>query len=481
MPDNSFEKQVQELMRGLELTPEETVWANLQKELQPEKRRRRFAFWWWLPLAALIAGSAWFWLDKKETARSATQKNILTTHTDSASAPIKEKTAGNTASPGTLPVTSAASAQPPVKHTETAVNRDIAVAMLSPGTSYSPHQPVAQEPVTGQQPVETVPGTEEQAALRSTIKPLAPPDDHIASTSFDHQQTLVPAYLYTPAPQLITPALPIVPLSPAKTPVPAKDTVWPVVTAAKKNSSNSKWHLLPFAQAGVVQLVSGISLKAPSSGPSSDFNGSMPGGGVYAYSRVYTEQDTKNGFSLKAGLAAEKKLDARWRMQVGLYYAFTSLNQDGNTYKDSINTGANYRSLRNLQQSNTTLFHLHSVGLQLSWHYRLLKQAGISAGLANDVYIASQKRKTVNVPPGVVNNALNGYSITTVSSVQSQVNAYVPSFYLSLDFPIIQQQKHEWWISPYLQYGAARTFKADADMQKKYLWQLGINLSRHIR
>lgn len=64
MPVNEFEKQVQQKMEKLRLTPSPAVWSSVRKHILQEKRRRRLILWWTLPLL-LSGGTAIFFLNRE--------------------------------------------------------------------------------------------------------------------------------------------------------------------------------------------------------------------------------------------------------------------------------------------------------------------------------------------------------------------------------------------------------------------------------
>jgi hypothetical protein len=55
MPDNNFEKRLQEQMEGFKLQPSEQVWSEVELRIRKKKDRRRIIFWWLVP-ALLIGG-----------------------------------------------------------------------------------------------------------------------------------------------------------------------------------------------------------------------------------------------------------------------------------------------------------------------------------------------------------------------------------------------------------------------------------------
>jgi hypothetical protein len=58
MPDNNFEKRLQEQMEGFKLQPSEQVWDEVELRIRKKKNRRRIIFWWLVP--ALLAGGGLF-------------------------------------------------------------------------------------------------------------------------------------------------------------------------------------------------------------------------------------------------------------------------------------------------------------------------------------------------------------------------------------------------------------------------------------
>lgn len=92
MPENDFEKNVQQLFDGLKLKPSDEVWATVHSHLQKDKRRRRFILW--VPSLLLLLGAGGYWMLKQENAAAvntvAFPKNSVTKNFSG-----QEKTAGN--------------------------------------------------------------------------------------------------------------------------------------------------------------------------------------------------------------------------------------------------------------------------------------------------------------------------------------------------------------------------------------------------
>lgn len=472
MPDNSFEKQVQELMRGLELTPDETVWNNLQKELQPEKRRRRFAFWWWLPLGLLLLGGAWMlfrhpYNNPPRITQQTPQKNTATPAatgkkgTDSAATPTHPtgRLQQNTVVPPSSPT-------PALTRTTGA---KAFVQAATPGneqrTAATPEIPAAGGVITGDDL--------QAGSFTRTVFPRSTAGYTIEPSARFPLPALFPAGLPAMVSPLHLPENKTGVTASAEDKLPARDTMhtaMPVGTSKK----NHRWQLAPFVQVGMSKMGKGISINRSNSF-SDYYSNPSSGTGSGSYSRVYTKQTAKAGLALKAGLLAEKTLGKKWRFQAGLYYAFSSVKQNSRMLRDSVNTSANFSSIGGVVQTSTETYHLHAVGLQLGWHYQLLKQVGLSAGLLNDISIAAEKKTVTQSSIAQLNPPV------TVKSIRSQVHSYIPAVYFSLDMPVKLEKKYEWWFSPYLQYGAGRSFKSSANMQRNFLWQFGLGISRHIR
>ena len=62
MHDPKFEKEVQQKMAGLEFSPSESVWANVEAALNKPQTRRGFPFFWRLALPGLLllAGGGYY-------------------------------------------------------------------------------------------------------------------------------------------------------------------------------------------------------------------------------------------------------------------------------------------------------------------------------------------------------------------------------------------------------------------------------------
>lgn len=59
MPENEFEKQVQQIFGDMRLKPSEAVWSKVQERVTREKKRRRMLVW--LPAALLLLGGGMYW------------------------------------------------------------------------------------------------------------------------------------------------------------------------------------------------------------------------------------------------------------------------------------------------------------------------------------------------------------------------------------------------------------------------------------
>jgi hypothetical protein len=60
MPENDFEKQVQQLFNEMRLKPSAEVWPKVSNRIRKEKRRKKAFIW--LPLALLLLGAGGYWL-----------------------------------------------------------------------------------------------------------------------------------------------------------------------------------------------------------------------------------------------------------------------------------------------------------------------------------------------------------------------------------------------------------------------------------
>ena len=74
MPENNFEKNVQQRMEELKLQPSGTVWGKVYDKIRKEKKRRRFIVWFLLFAFLLLGGGGW-WLLRDNNNRFITNRD----------------------------------------------------------------------------------------------------------------------------------------------------------------------------------------------------------------------------------------------------------------------------------------------------------------------------------------------------------------------------------------------------------------------
>ena len=67
MHENNFEKQVQEKMGDLSFVPPDAVWAQVEKEINKDKKRRNPFFWIFLFTGILLLGGGYIWVKNNQT------------------------------------------------------------------------------------------------------------------------------------------------------------------------------------------------------------------------------------------------------------------------------------------------------------------------------------------------------------------------------------------------------------------------------
>ncbi|MBX2921113.1 MAG: hypothetical protein KF746_02890 [Chitinophagaceae bacterium] len=77
MPENDFEKQVQQIFSDMKLKPSEAVWPKVQEKITREKKRRRVLFW--LPALLLLLAGGGYWIageGGKDFSQKATSEEV---------------------------------------------------------------------------------------------------------------------------------------------------------------------------------------------------------------------------------------------------------------------------------------------------------------------------------------------------------------------------------------------------------------------
>src|SRR5450432_2905934 len=95
MHDPKFEKEVQQKMEGLEFSPSERVWANLQRGLNKEKRRRAPLFWLFFLLGGMMlgaGGASLFYFNRNSSRISGARSTTTGKTIDVTRAPIAAET-----------------------------------------------------------------------------------------------------------------------------------------------------------------------------------------------------------------------------------------------------------------------------------------------------------------------------------------------------------------------------------------------------
>jgi Outer membrane protein beta-barrel domain len=70
MDENKFEKEVREKMDQLGFDPSDAVWANVDKEINKDKKRRRPIFWLVFPLILVLMVGGYYVIDKNQDKQS---------------------------------------------------------------------------------------------------------------------------------------------------------------------------------------------------------------------------------------------------------------------------------------------------------------------------------------------------------------------------------------------------------------------------
>lgn len=446
MQDSSLEKQMQQLMSGLEFEPDAAVWENVEREIHKE-RKKRIAAWWWLTgllLLCLSGGIVWYSTGKKQAARPvamadtnnsagvtrAPQKQTLS--------PVTAEKSEMTAADDAHITTGVGVASVPEQEFVTGYGNKRRVKRTMHTNASMQQAQVLMTPadyLQNNQYGESV--MDDTAGDIVSVSPLSLPDATIISGAINSSLDETAAGSGYPDP--FTPA-----------------TLAPPPVISRKHP----WRIYPLAGAGVAANIGGVnttysynssynssyySLVAEPDKSALDNVSSNPntgtGGGQTTYYNFKNQRFTHPKLAFRAGFELEKYIAPRWRLLTGLQYQYLSYNSVITTSISGIFSSTGGPS------TNQFVYKLHYAAVPLLLQYRVSRPIGISAGIFNNLAITGRQNGAV---------------------IKQSMRAYIPSASLMLDVLLQGRNQQVWKISPYMQYGFNSSFGATL-LDKKML------------
>jgi hypothetical protein len=365
MQDQDFEKQVQEKLDTIRFSPSESVWSGVERRIRKDRRRNDPLFWLFLALGIALTGSLYglfILLPSKQPMSTA------------------EKTTADKARPAS-PVTqnrmragAALQKNGGRNNGNTSANGSPAVPGLSDNSLMAPEVPEKNSAGRRQVPgvtsflVQHPPGLTERGPLEAqppAIKDL-PPIALLAAPQNGGSYETTPAALTGLQPRAEQKAK-------STAPAPSKKKHWYWGIGIATGISNTYEEFLNNSSTGAPNYI---------------YNPSAP-------VRYYSPSKIKPGFSIDAGLFAERVLCSRFSLKGGLRYHY---------FSNTIETGAHSDSAVTVYTYSTTTFvtngyysngnekfytnQYHFIEVPVSLQYRIMQKgkimlftdAGVSVG-----------------------------------------------------------------------------------------------------
>jgi hypothetical protein len=466
MSDNSLERQIKDLMGGLEFKPDAAVWNKVRAEIAPAKKPR-VAAWWMFALLLLLAGAGTFILFQTQSSpahQAATAKTTAPgagTIALSSVAPATGSVAGAVQEGNTTATTPAGdvfSQQAQVAAQQAGTSSAAIAQVTSSPKGASTTTAAGITPVPGKPlPVRTAAKGHQMITSAGTL--AAEPDEPALQASFAspalifNDYSIIAQEKHLVSQDKLTPAL-------------SSQSLPPVAAAPPviQRKSRSAWQLVPFANAGIATAAVGVSSPVDEAEERAKMLSNMlqtPNSQVSTLE--YSKSRFEPGYTFGAGIVAEKQLLGKLKLQTGLRYQYTTYRVTTAYIVDSITrlvsgsfAGA-LATVPTLYDTKVENYHLHYIGVPVLLQYDLSEPLGITGGIMNDFVLAAKRNKT---------------------SIKSDMRSWVPSAYFSFAIKIPGNGKYQWQVMPYVQYSLSNIMKVATDHR---LLQPGIQVQLRLK
>lgn len=502
MQDSSLEKQLQQLMSGLEFEPDAAVWNNIEEEINP-KKKKRIAAWWWLTggilLLCLSGGILWHGYNTRKSAQPVATQHYTTQpaaalpqQAQVPAAALPQYGQAPAAAQGAASAQTFAEAQASARadvaasqaHASdaTVVAAGAADSVNANGATTSGHAKKTdshrQQSIAGKrQPVmdQAVTGTDMPAHLQAAGAalpvvtaaqiPAAAPTPALSAapvTVNSASGTLLPAMdmnvvLYEQEATLATDKNAFTPAA----------AVTPLVIVPQKQKS--RWNAYPLVAIGAAANIGGVNTTHGYGGSLSygladmvvpadrtDYQSYYPGTGVGQYpgsgsgslTSYLNMRNTYARLAFRLGMEVEYAAASHWRILTGLQYQYIS-------YKSVITTQTLTSFNSNVSGTNKVIYdfayRLQYMAIPLQVQYRFSNKLATSAGIMNNIKLSGRQGN---------------------ESINNAMRTWVPSALLSLDILLPGRKEQVWKLSPYVQYGLKSNITGA--LQDKRMLQAGV-------
>src|SRR5688572_25764451 len=370
MPENSFEKNVQQRMDQLKLQPAETVWGRVYEKIRKEKKRRRFIVWFFLFALLLLGGGGW-WLSRDNNNRLFTNQDTVKNNFNKSieAKDHSDKTSQNNEIPV---VENQAEVQeltsPENSNNETVKNKNVSRKVLKiPGISKNGISDHYNKPGFRAEMERKI--IEVKDEVLKTIDPalsenskqkiidsstIVIPVDKTSMTLPDSQKT---AGLYVP--------------------LQSNDSVQQLSslqTKGKQSLEKSNWEWDIIAGIGISNITHGI-FEFFNNNRSAMADYASPGSGPSVPQGQQSPSSPTNGFSWELGVLVKRKLGNKIAFSTGLGFSSYSNKQKTGLFKDTIvivDNGSNQVAANGVYrnggtESFTNHFYYLQVPVYLHW------------------------------------------------------------------------------------------------------------------
>lgn len=468
MHEQNFEKQVQQKMEELSLTPSAPVWQKVEEQIRKKKDRRRLLFWL-LPLLMVVGGSAG-WMIWSTGKGAGSIDSVQITHQPVTPVDVvQEKAVVNTA-PGIK------EQDQTTKSTGNVNDKDEITAYKQPGitakppkltTSLTTSRPkmiekeglsptdeiTSEEKTTKAKQAETISNEEVE-----TLKEVAANREEESRTN-----TAAPDTAASSGQEVITNKVPEItpPAAPATT-LPLSEDSATLVQKEPVKKKPSRWLWTAHAEGGVASVWSSL-FELPST--RSQFMYSSPaqysGGNFFAYYPSPQEE----GPAFAAGFTAKRILNARTKLTAGVQYNFYSttmaVGQEKNASTSAMvpyarqSSAADNSYLPGTQNQYRNRYHF--IQLPIGIEYQVLRK------------IPLQVHGGLSVAQLVSTNALlYDYNAQAYYQNSRAFNTTQLHLFTNLTYPVWKRKAVRLDLGPYVQYSLTELQKKAPDKNRLF-------------